>query len=96
MSAGDTPVNSPEIRRLARVIEPGHNYATVTDKIASIVLTRPTSIGWLAGFDAAAVLGIFSGASTNTPSLGAGTQTLSMLPGIAPDRLDGRRVARCR
>jgi putative transport protein len=29
-------------------------------------------IGWLAGFDPAAVLGIFSGASTNTPSLGAG------------------------
>ena len=43
--------------------------------------------GWLAGFDAAAVLGIFSGASTNTPSLGAGTQTLSTLPDIAPDRL---------
>src|SRR6266850_2415906 len=38
-------------------------------------------------FDAAAVLGIFSGASTNTPSLGAGTQTLSTLPDIAPDRL---------
>jgi putative transport protein len=44
-------------------------------------------IGWLAGFDNAAVLGIFSGASTNTPSLGAGTQTLSTLPDIAPDRL---------
>src|SRR5436190_6684899 len=44
-------------------------------------------IGWLAHFDSAAVLGIFSGASTNTPSLGAGTQTLSTLPGIAPDRL---------
>ena len=44
-------------------------------------------IGWLSGFDAAAVLGIFSGASTNTPSLGAGTQTLSTLPGIAPERL---------
>lgn len=43
--------------------------------------------GWLAGFDAAAVLGIFSGASTNTPSLGAGTQTLSTLPGISADRL---------
>ena len=41
-------------------------------------------IGWLAGFDLAAVLGIFSGASTNTPSLGAGTQTLSTLPDIAP------------
>src|ERR1700751_5123192 len=31
-------------------------------------------IGWLAHFDAAAVLGILSGASTNTPSLGAVTQ----------------------
>src|SRR5262245_57525576 len=44
-------------------------------------------IGWMAGFDSAAVLGIFSGASTNTPSLGAASQTLSTLPGIAPDRL---------
>src|ERR1043166_9977389 len=51
MSTGDrTTVNSPEIRRLARVIEPGHSYASVTDKISSIVLTRPVSIGWLAGF----------------------------------------------
>ncbi|HLZ12531.1 MAG TPA: NrfD/PsrC family molybdoenzyme membrane anchor subunit [Candidatus Acidoferrum sp.] len=48
MSEG--PVNSPEIRRLARVLEPGYNYASVTDKIASIVLTRPVSLGWLAGF----------------------------------------------
>jgi len=57
---------------------------------ATIVILGAASaplIGWLAGFDAAAVLGIFSGASTNTPSLGAGTQTLSTLPGIAPDRL---------
>lgn len=43
-------------------------------------------IGWIAGFDSAAVLGIFSGASTNTPSLGAATQTLSTLPDISPDR----------
>lgn len=43
--------------------------------------------GWIAGFDPAAVLGIFSGASTNTPSLGAGTQTLGTMPGISPDRL---------
>ncbi|HWT88890.1 MAG TPA: NrfD/PsrC family molybdoenzyme membrane anchor subunit [Candidatus Angelobacter sp.] len=48
MSEG--PVNSPEIRRLARVLEPGYSYASVTDKIASIVLTRPVSMGWLAGF----------------------------------------------
>src|SRR5689334_8542322 len=44
-------------------------------------------IGWLARFDSAAVLGIFSGASTNTPSLGAATQTLGTLPDIDPDRL---------
>jgi putative transport protein len=57
---------------------------------AAIVIFGAVSaplIGWLAGFDNAAVLGIFSGASTNTPSLGAATQTLSTLPGIAPDRL---------
>jgi putative transport protein len=44
-------------------------------------------LGWLMHFDSAAVLGIFSGASTNTPSLGAGTQTLSTLPNVADDRL---------
>lgn len=57
---------------------------------ATIVLLGAVSaplIGWFFGFDPAAVLGIFSGASTNTPSLGAGTQTLSTLPGIAPERL---------
>jgi putative transport protein len=57
---------------------------------AAIVISGAVSaplIGWLAGFDPAAVLGIFSGSSTNTPSLGAGTQTLGTLPGIDPDRL---------
>src|SRR3954465_10818469 len=56
---------------------------------AIVILGAATAplIGWLAGFDSAAVLGIFSGASTNTPSLGAGTQTLSTVAGIAPDRL---------
>jgi len=44
-------------------------------------------IGGLASFDPAAILGIFSGASTNTPSLGAATQTLSTLPGMTADRL---------
>ncbi len=44
-------------------------------------------IGWLAGFDMAAVLGVFSGASVNMPSLGAATQTLDTLPDIPPDRL---------
>ena len=50
MSVGQPPLNSPHIRRLAPVLEPGHNYTTVTDKIAAIVLTRPVSLGWLAGF----------------------------------------------
>jgi molybdopterin-containing oxidoreductase family membrane subunit len=36
--------------RSAPVIEPGHTFATVTDKISSIVLTRPTSKSWIVGF----------------------------------------------
>jgi putative transport protein len=43
--------------------------------------------GWMAGFQPEAVLGIFSGASTNTPSLGAATQTISTMPGITEDRM---------
>jgi len=58
---------------------------------ATIVILGATIaplIGWLAGFDMAAVLGIYSGAVTNTPSLGAGSQTLGTLPNIAADRLE--------
>jgi Ni/Fe-hydrogenase subunit HybB-like protein len=50
MSVGEPPVNSPEIRRLPPVLEPGHTYASVTDQISAIVLTRRTSKGWYAGF----------------------------------------------
>ncbi len=32
------------------IIEPGHTYASITDKISSIVLTRKTPKGWLLGF----------------------------------------------
>src|SRR5947209_12467910 len=32
------------------VIEPGYTFATITDKISSIVLRRKTSPGWLLGF----------------------------------------------
>ena len=32
------------------IIRPGHTYATVTDKISAIVLTRKWSLHWLAGF----------------------------------------------
>src|SRR5437763_13725410 len=37
----------------APVIEPGYTFGTVTDKISSIVLTRPTSNGWFLGFGVA-------------------------------------------
>src|SRR5271168_4575015 len=50
MSAGDPPINSPEIRRLTPVLGPGHTYGSVTDKISAIVLTRKTSLGWYIGF----------------------------------------------
>ena len=43
--------------------------------------------GRIAHFDPAAVLGIFSGASTNTPSLGAATQTLALQEGMTDDRM---------
>ena len=32
------------------LIRPGHTFETVTDKISSIVLTRPTTPGWVFGF----------------------------------------------
>jgi molybdopterin-containing oxidoreductase family membrane subunit len=38
------------------IIGPGHTYATVTDKISSIVLTRKWSLNWLAGFALAFLL----------------------------------------
>src|SRR6202163_4445236 len=46
MSVAQPPIDSPEIPWL----EPGHTYASVTDKISSVVLTRPLGIGWIAGF----------------------------------------------
>lgn len=35
---------------LPPVLEPGHTYGTVTDKISSIVLTQPTPKSWWVGF----------------------------------------------
>ncbi|MGH7462334.1 MAG: NrfD/PsrC family molybdoenzyme membrane anchor subunit, partial [Longimicrobiales bacterium] len=34
----------------APIIGPGHSYASVTDQISAIVLTRKTGRGWLLGF----------------------------------------------
>jgi Ni/Fe-hydrogenase subunit HybB-like protein len=50
MSDSQPPENQPEIRRLDPVLGPGHTYASVTDKIAAVVLTRRPSMGWIVGF----------------------------------------------
>src|SRR5208337_1495415 len=39
-----------EVEQRAPVIGPGHSFATITDKISSIVLTRPVGMGWIFGF----------------------------------------------
>ena len=44
--------------------------------------------GWLGGFNKAAVPGIFAGASTNTPALGAATQALSSLPRVTAEQVN--------
>lgn len=56
------------------------------------VVAAPVA-GWVAGLNKAAVPGIFSGASTNTPALGAATQALASLPGVTPDQLTMPAVA---
>src|SRR5207245_10008556 len=48
--AGGPRLPTAAERRRPPVIGPGHTFATVTDKISTIVLTRPTTPGWLAGF----------------------------------------------
>jgi Ni/Fe-hydrogenase subunit HybB-like protein len=50
MSTSEIPLNSQARYEPDPVLEPGHTYASVTDKISSIVLTRPLGLGWLAGF----------------------------------------------
>src|SRR5262245_65687869 len=41
---------------VAPVIEGGHTFASVTDKISSIVLARKTPLGWWIGFGVAFML----------------------------------------
>ena len=43
-------------------------------------------LGWLTGQDRAAVAGLFAGASTNTPALGAAQQSMATLPNLSPER----------
>jgi molybdopterin-containing oxidoreductase family membrane subunit len=47
---------APEGDGGAPVLAPGHSYASVTDQISAIVLTRPTGRGWWVGFAATFLL----------------------------------------
>ena len=47
--------SSTELEK-APVIEPGHTFGTVTEKISAIVLTRPATNGWFVGFGVAFML----------------------------------------
>ncbi|HEX8708987.1 MAG TPA: NrfD/PsrC family molybdoenzyme membrane anchor subunit [Pyrinomonadaceae bacterium] len=52
----DQPHDDVRIHGTAPIIEPGHTFASVTDKISSIVLKRRTPIGWFIGFGIAFLL----------------------------------------
>jgi Ni/Fe-hydrogenase subunit HybB-like protein len=46
----DAPRDAAMTTRRSPVIGPGYTFGSVSDKISSIVLTRPKSHGWLIGF----------------------------------------------
>jgi Ni/Fe-hydrogenase subunit HybB-like protein len=52
----DENVKTAGIGQEAPVVEPGHTYASVTEKISSLVLTRKTGRGWILGFGLAFLL----------------------------------------
>jgi Ni/Fe-hydrogenase subunit HybB-like protein len=47
---------SLSIQAEAPLLEPGHTYGSITDKIGDAVLTRKTPFGWMVGFALGAVL----------------------------------------
>jgi putative transport protein len=54
--------------------------------IVLLGVAASVGLGWLLNLDSAAVLGVFSGATTNTPSLGAAQQTLASFPEVSEER----------
>ena len=45
-----TPETTSARPARAPIVEPGHTFASVTDKISSVVLTQPTPRIWYVGF----------------------------------------------
>jgi len=56
MATAQQPGRTDRDDELPPVLEPGYTFASVSDKISSIVLTRRTRFGWLAGFAASFLL----------------------------------------
>ncbi len=50
MDKTDPQPHADVVREKTPVIEPGHTFASVTDKISAIVLTQKTPVGWFIGF----------------------------------------------
>ena len=48
--ATQTQIPVPEEDQRAPVIEPGHTFHTIGEKVSNIVLKRPISLGWIFGF----------------------------------------------
>ncbi len=48
--ATHTQIPVPEEDQRAPVIEPGHTFHTIGEKVSNIVLKRPISLGWIFGF----------------------------------------------
>ena len=46
----DAPDKTAAVQRASPFLGPGHSYASVTDKISSIVLVEGTRKGWVLGF----------------------------------------------
>src|SRR5579862_4212601 len=68
------PLGKPgEMDRRKMLIGPGYDYASVTDKIGSIVLTQHTGKGWIFGFlFAFSLLMVFLYAVTYLLAVGVG------------------------
>jgi putative transport protein len=57
---------------------------------ATLVITAGVMtpvLGWLCGIERHAIAGLFAGASTNSPALGAAQQSFASLPNASPDQL---------
>ncbi|MBX3415787.1 MAG: putative transporter [Pirellulales bacterium] len=70
----------------ASLREAGFRLNTLALAIVSLGAITVVLLGWLLGLDRAAALGVFSGATTNTPSLGAAQQTLTTFPHVTAER----------